>query len=63
MNLKGIGKNFLSKTPILQVASKTVKSNCKKVNGFYTAKDIANKLNRLPTELKKTFDRHTTDRG
>jgi hypothetical protein len=54
LELIGTGGDFLNKTSISHaLRSRIVKWNLMKLESFYKAKDIVNKLNRQPTDWGK----------
>jgi hypothetical protein len=59
----GIGKDFLNRTPAAQKLRKRVdKWDFIKLKSFCTTKDIVSKLKRPPTEWEKIFASYTSDK-
>jgi hypothetical protein len=55
----GIGKDFLSRTPAAQQGRKSMG----KLKSFCTTKEMVSKLKRPPTEWEKIFASYTSDKG
>jgi hypothetical protein len=64
LELIGIGKDFLNKTPTdQQLKERMNKWNFKKFKRFCTTKVMVSKLKRPPTEWEKMFASYTSDKG
>jgi hypothetical protein len=64
LELIGIGKDFLNRTPaVQQVRERMDKWNFIKLKHFCTAKERISKLKRSPTEWEKIFSSYTSDKG
>jgi hypothetical protein len=59
----GIGKDFLNRTPAAQQLERMEKWNFIKLKSFCTTKEVVSKLKRPPTELEKIFSSYTKDKG
>jgi hypothetical protein len=63
LELIGIGKNFLNRTPAAQqLRERMDKWGFKKSKIFCKTKEMVSKLKRLPTEWEKIFDSYTSDK-
>jgi hypothetical protein len=64
LELIGIGKDFLSRTPAAQQLRKRMnKWDLIKLKSFCTTKEMVSKLKRPPTEWEKIFTSYTSDKG
>jgi hypothetical protein len=64
LELLGIGKNFLNRTPAAQqLRERMDKWDFIKLNSFCTTKEMVSKLKRTPTEWEKVFASYTSDKG
>jgi hypothetical protein len=64
LELIGIGKDFLNRTPAAQqLRERMDKWDFIKLKSFCTTKEMVSKLNRLPTEWEKIFATYTSDKG
>jgi hypothetical protein len=64
LELMGIGKDFLNRTPAAQQLRDSVdKCDFIKLKSFCTAKEMVSKLKRQPTEWEKIFASYTSDKG
>jgi hypothetical protein len=64
LELVGIGKNFLNKTPVAQQLRDSIdKWDLIKLKSFCSSKEMVSKLNRTPTEWEKIFANYTLDKG
>jgi hypothetical protein len=64
LELIGIGKAFLNRTPAVQQLRKRMdKWDFIKLKTFCTTKETVSKLKRPPTECKKIFASYTSDKG
>jgi hypothetical protein len=64
LELIGIGKEFLSRTPAAQQLRDSIdKRNFIKLKSFCSTKEMVSKLERPPTEWEKIFASYTSDKG
>jgi hypothetical protein len=64
LELTGIGKDFLNRTPVAQQLRESMdKWDLIKQKSFCTTKEMVSKLKRPPTEWKKIFASYTSDKG
>jgi hypothetical protein len=64
LGAKGIGKDFLSRTPAAQqLRERMDKWDFIKLKSFCTTKEIVSKLKRPHTEWEKIFASYTSDKG
>jgi hypothetical protein len=64
LELIGVGKDFLSRTPAAQqLRERMVKWDFIKLKSFCTTKEMVSKLKRPPTEWEKIFASYTSDKG
>jgi hypothetical protein len=63
LELIGIGKDFLNRTPAAQLRERMEKWDYIKLKSFCTIKEMFSKLKRPPTEWEKIFVSHTSDKG
>jgi hypothetical protein len=64
LELKGIGKDFLNRTPVaLQLTEKMDKWDFIKLKRFCTTKEMVFKLKRPPTEWEKISASYMSDKG
>jgi hypothetical protein len=64
LELVGIGKDFLNRTPgDQQLRERMDKWNFIKLKSFCTTKEMVSKLKRLPTKWEKIFASYTSDKG
>jgi hypothetical protein len=64
LELIGIGKDFLNRTPAAQQLRETMdKWDLIKLKSFGTTKEMVFKLKRPPTEWVKIFASYTSDKG
>jgi hypothetical protein len=64
LELIGIGKDFLSRTPTAQqLGDRMDKWDFIKLKTFCTTKEMVSKLKRLPTEWEKILASYTSDKG
>jgi hypothetical protein len=64
LELIGIGKDFLNRTPAAQqLRERMNKWDCIKLKSFCTTKEMVSKLKRPPTEWEKIFASFTSDKG
>jgi hypothetical protein len=64
LEAKGIGKDFLNRTPAAQqLREKMDKWHKIKLKSFCTTKEIISELKKPPTEWKKTLASHTSVKG
>jgi hypothetical protein len=64
LELIGIGKDFLNRTPAAQqLRERMVKRDFIKLKSFHTTKEMVFKLKRSPTEWEKIFASYTSDKG
>jgi hypothetical protein len=64
LELIGIGKDFLNRTPAAQQLRKRMdKWYFIKLKSFCTTKEMVSKLKRPPTEWEKIFATYTSDKG
>jgi hypothetical protein len=64
LELIGIGKDFLNRTPAAQqVRERMDKWDFIKLKGFCTTKEMLSKLKRPPTEWEIIFASYTSDKG
>jgi hypothetical protein len=60
----GIGKEFLNRTPAAQQLRKSMdKRDFIKLKTICTTKEIVSRLKRPPTEWEKIFPSYTSDKG
>jgi hypothetical protein len=64
LELIGIGKDFLNRTPAAQQLRERIdKWDSTKLKSFCTTKEMVSKLKRPPTEWEKIFASYTSDKG
>jgi hypothetical protein len=64
LNVIGIGKDFLNRTPAAQKLRERIdKWEFIKLKSFCTTKEMVSKLKRPPTEWEKIFANYTPDKG
>jgi hypothetical protein len=64
LEIIGIGKNFLKRTPAAQQLRESMdKWDFIKLKSFYSTKELVSKLKRTPTEWEKIFPSCTSDKG
>jgi hypothetical protein len=64
LELVGIGKDFLNRTPAAQqLRERMDKRDFIKLKSFCTTKEMVSKLKRPPTEWEKIFANYTSDEG
>jgi hypothetical protein len=64
LELIGIGKDFLNRTPAAQkLRERMNKWDFIKLKSFCTTKEMVSKLKRLPREWEKIFASYTSDKG
>jgi hypothetical protein len=64
LEIIGIGKEFLSRTPIAhKLRERMDKWNFIKLKSFCTTKEMVSKVKRPPTEWEKIFASYTSDKG
>jgi hypothetical protein len=64
LELIGIGKDFLNRTPVAQqLRERMDKWDFIKLKSFCTTKEIVSKLKRTPTEWEEIFASYTADKG
>jgi hypothetical protein len=61
LELRGIGKDFLNRTPAAQQLRERM--DFIKLKSFCTIKEMVSKLKRPPTEWEKIFGSYTSDKG
>jgi hypothetical protein len=63
LELIGIGKDFLNRTPAAQqLRERMDKWDFMKLKSFCTTEDMVSKLKRPPTEWEKIFSSYTSDK-
>jgi hypothetical protein len=64
LETKGIGKDFLSRTPAAQqLRTRMHKWDYMKLKSFCTVIEMVSKLKKPPTEWEKIFASYTSDKG
>jgi hypothetical protein len=64
LEIIGIGKDFLNRTPVAQQLRESIdKWDFIKLKSFCTTKEMVSKLKRPPTEWEKIFASYTSDKG
>jgi hypothetical protein len=64
LEVAGIGKDFLNRTPAAQQLRKSIdKWDFIKLKSFRTTKEMVSKLKKPPTEWEKVFAGYTSDKG
>jgi hypothetical protein len=64
LEVKGIGKDLLSRTPAAQQLRESIdKWDFIKLKSFCSTKEMVSKLKRPPTEWEKIFASYTSDKG